>query len=81
FREGQRSGCLLNRLASSNPGYHQNLIYFDPSKLAKRPLLGQDNLIDRWRRLTPFRGPTSQSRFAVKQPDCIAQVDQFMKFG
>ena len=31
----------LEQLVSSNPSPHQNLIYFDLSKLAKRPLLGR----------------------------------------
>ena len=35
----------LEQLVSSNPSPHQNLIYFDPSKLAKRPLLGRQNYL------------------------------------
>ena len=31
----------LKQLVSSNPRPHQNLIHFDLSKLAKRPLLGR----------------------------------------
>ena len=31
----------LEQLVSSNPRPHQNLIHFDLSKLAKRPLLGR----------------------------------------
>jgi hypothetical protein len=31
--------------SSSNPRHHQNLIYFDLSKLAKRPLLGRQYYI------------------------------------
>ena len=33
----------LEQLVSSNPRPHQNLIHFDLSKLAKRPVLGRQN--------------------------------------
>jgi hypothetical protein len=32
----------------SNPRPHQNLIYFDLSKLAQRPLLGRQKIGPRW---------------------------------
>ena len=34
----------LEQLVSSNPRPHQNLIHFDLSKLAKRPLLGRHRI-------------------------------------
>lgn len=65
----------------SNPRHDQNLIYFDLSKLAQRPLLGRDEFMDyRHFSISP-RWTTFQSHFAVKQPDRIAKVYQLVKFG
>jgi hypothetical protein len=39
--EVSRSASVGTLASSSNPRHHQNSIYFDPSKLAQRPLLGR----------------------------------------
>ena len=71
----------LEQLVSSNPRPHQNLIHFDLSKLAKRPLPGRDEFMDYRHCSTPLGWPASERHLAVKQPDRIAKVDQLVKFG
>lgn len=42
YRKPLQQGFLFR---SSNPRHHQNLIYFDVSKLAKRPVLGRHRIL------------------------------------